>query len=671
MASFARRGPTAPPHRRGTAAGASGASSTAAALRLRAAATLTVALILPGLLLATTGGSGWAGAVSRSGLAARDRALVRVRVWTDGKRGGSGLPPPRRAGPGDWEEAEEAEAPRVAVDSSATRADPPPPRPPPRPPVSDAAAPPPAVAAAVPPSKPTATVLKVSPPLPPKPATPPPLGKQPAAAAAQARRPPTPPAKHTDAGLAAAFPGASLPTAAGSTPADGLPPLAARIAYAVAGSPRALGRTVPSDLAMGKAAAADGPAVASAAAFGPYPAAPLPPHPVAPAPRPLLLGRTPRLGDRVVKPREEGGEESQPPPTLRLTAAACAGPAALAAAAAAQLPPWALRAPGMEAYLSDACAALGPALAVTERGLATAGGAPRRTSAAAAWPWLEEKAAATSPPPHHAPASNPLQYFASVEDENRDGAAADLPPRSATVVVAASTAACFGGPPLFARARPCGCTGTILLPALDAARHFGVLGADPAAMAAFKAADETPFARRAPGAVWRGAPDASPAAAALLAAHGPGVAGADARLDVAAVTGSVADAPSTTPTKPPLPLKTALGRRVVLALADGDGDASLAWALASRSALAMPPPALCSGLMEDLLVPWTHYIPLDAASPGANATAAVDWCEANMAACEAIGAAGAAWVTAWGLGEMGEVGISEAVARVAFADGRV
>jgi hypothetical protein len=119
---------------------------------------------------------------------------------------------------------------------------------------------------------------------------------------------------------------------------------------------------------------------------------------------------------------------------------------------------------------------------------------------------------------------------------------------------------------------------------------------------------------------------------------------------------------------PPAPLATALARRVVLALSPGDADAALAWALASKSALAMPPPTQCSGLMEDLMTPWTHYIPLDPSAPDGGVAAALDWCDAHPAACEGVGAAGAAWVTAW---KLAEVGVSEAVGRVAFADGRV
>jgi len=693
MGSY-RRGIAAPPRR-----GAS-ASDSASATRLRAAATLALALALPGLLLATTGGSGagWAGAVSRSGLAARDRALVRVRVWADA--GDKGVPlggrvvstPGRRAGGKFWRGggAVDSSGPEDAPEEATPR----------RPllPVV-AAAPPaagavekPAAAAAVPP----AVVVQATPPAKAAAAQP-----KPAAAPPVARPPPPPPAELQPAPEAAAFPGASLPASAGSTPADGLDPLAARIAYAVAGSPRALGATVRSDVGSGKGVEADAPNAASAARFGPYPPGPLlpPALPLAPAPRPLLPDHPIRIADRLVKPGEgeSGGGGPPPPPsppTLRLTAADCESPATQAAAAAAQLPVWALKAPGLvERYLPDACDALGPALAVAESGLAAREGGhpPRRTSSAAAWHWLkdtgEEGGAHASPP------SDPLQYFATVADENRDGAAAPLPPRAATVVIGDPPGACFAGRPVFARARPCGCTSTILLPALDSARRFGVLGlagaglgADDAARraAAFKAADGVPFAERAPGAAWRGGGAAAPLSAAalsLLAAHGAGAGGAsaaDPRLDVGLVRapapGSPQEAavggagPAGRLVKPALPLAAALARRVVLALSDGDGDASLAWALASKSALAMPPPTACSGLMEDLLVPWTHFIPLHAPSPGANVTAALDWCESNLAACEAIGAAGAAWIADW---RFTEARLSEVVGRVAFADGRV
>ena len=39
------------------------------------------------------------------------------------------------------------------------------------------------------------------------------------------------------------------------------------------------------------------------------------------------------------------------------------------------------------------------------------------------------------------------------------------------------------------------------------------------------------------------------------------------------------------------------------------------WQLLSSSAVLMPPPMVVSWAMEDLLVPWTHYVPLQARGP--------------------------------------------------------
>jgi hypothetical protein len=210
----------------------------------------------------------------------------------------------------------------------------------------------------------------------------------------------------------------------------------------------------------------------------------------------------------------------------------------MAEAATAQLPAWALAASTalVERYLPDACAALLPALSVTEWGLqggpmtdAVGGGGegggedggggggdgedekaaaaaarppPRRSSDAAGWPWSGGGGGAARTPssPHH-----PHRYFTSAAEENRKGAAVALPPRAATVVVGpAAGSTCFvpgppppggGGPPsggggrlVFARARPCGCTTTMLLPALNAARYFGALGLAGSALSARDAA---------------------------------------------------------------------------------------------------------------------------------------------------------------------------------------
>jgi hypothetical protein len=63
--------------------------------------------------------------------------------------------------------------------------------------------------------------------------------------------------------------------------------------------------------------------------------------------------------------------------------------------------------------------------------------------------------------------------------------------------------------------------------------------------------------------------------------------------------------------------------KAIIILEGNDVATGLKWALLSRSVVMMPPPTVTSWLMEEILVPWVHFIPLDA--DGSNAEERVQW----------------------------------------------
>lgn len=63
--------------------------------------------------------------------------------------------------------------------------------------------------------------------------------------------------------------------------------------------------------------------------------------------------------------------------------------------------------------------------------------------------------------------------------------------------------------------------------------------------------------------------------------------------------------------------------KAIIILEGNDVATGLKWALLSRSVVMMPPPTVTSWLMEEILEPWVHYIPLD--KDGSNAEERVQW----------------------------------------------
>jgi hypothetical protein len=73
--------------------------------------------------------------------------------------------------------------------------------------------------------------------------------------------------------------------------------------------------------------------------------------------------------------------------------------------------------------------------------------------------------------------------------------------------------------------------------------------------------------------------------------------------------------------------KEILRYKVVISLEGNDVSSGLKWMLFSNSVVMMQPPTVTSWLMEELLEPWVHYIPLN--QDGSNTEEMVKWVSEN------------------------------------------
>jgi len=80
-------------------------------------------------------------------------------------------------------------------------------------------------------------------------------------------------------------------------------------------------------------------------------------------------------------------------------------------------------------------------------------------------------------------------------------------------------------------------------------------------------------------------------------------------------------------TGPALPLKDFLECKVVISFEGNVASRSLKWQLLSNSVVLMPRPTLTSWLMEELLVPWVHYVPI--LEDGSDAEQMIEWVAHN------------------------------------------
>lgn len=91
----------------------------------------------------------------------------------------------------------------------------------------------------------------------------------------------------------------------------------------------------------------------------------------------------------------------------------------------------------------------------------------------------------------------------------------------------------------------------------------------------------------------------------------------------------------------PLIRRQLMGYKYILCLQGNDVATSLKWQMAHNSLIFMPTPTKESWLMEGLLRPWVHYVPLDSPLEAADR---LRWARANDAECQHIVANANAWV---------------------------
>ena len=86
--------------------------------------------------------------------------------------------------------------------------------------------------------------------------------------------------------------------------------------------------------------------------------------------------------------------------------------------------------------------------------------------------------------------------------------------------------------------------------------------------------------------------------------------------------------------KPSMSIHEMLNYKYILSIPGADKDSGLNWKLASNSVVLMAPPEIESWLMEGLLEPWVHYIPLK--DDYSDLDEIVKWCRNNDDKCQEI-----------------------------------
>lgn len=89
--------------------------------------------------------------------------------------------------------------------------------------------------------------------------------------------------------------------------------------------------------------------------------------------------------------------------------------------------------------------------------------------------------------------------------------------------------------------------------------------------------------------------------------------------------------------------KSRMLRSKILIFAEGnDVSTGLKWGLQSNSAIIMPEPRVKSWLMETMLIPYVHYIPVS--SDFSDLEEKINWCFENDKECKEIGETGGCWI---------------------------
>ena len=86
--------------------------------------------------------------------------------------------------------------------------------------------------------------------------------------------------------------------------------------------------------------------------------------------------------------------------------------------------------------------------------------------------------------------------------------------------------------------------------------------------------------------------------------------------------------------KPSMTVHEMLNYKYIISIPGRDKDSGINWKLASNSVVLMAPPKIESWLMEGLLEPWVHYVPL--ADDYSDLDKIVDWCRNNDEKCQEI-----------------------------------
>ena len=92
-------------------------------------------------------------------------------------------------------------------------------------------------------------------------------------------------------------------------------------------------------------------------------------------------------------------------------------------------------------------------------------------------------------------------------------------------------------------------------------------------------------------------------------------------------------------------IKQMLKYKYIISVEGNDVATNLKWALASNSVVLMPPPTRESFILEGLLQPWVHYVPLQHNME--DLIAKIDYCERNVSHCRQISKASTQYMQAF------------------------
>ena len=215
--------------------------------------------------------------------------------------------------------------------------------------------------------------------------------------------------------------------------------------------------------------------------------------------------------------------------------------------------------------------------------------------------------------------------------------------------------------PAICKTRPVGSRNCALIKRIQARRHW-----EPVETVSDL---DTPFEAKTPAAVWRGQstgrwmPDGVGGCSRQLLYLRWGTGDPSDAVDVGLVPGGVGTADTSIPNlvlKRELSVTAMLRNRYLVSVEGHDVASNLKWVLASWSVPLMPRPRTESWLMEGLLDPYVHYVPL--ADDTSDLEAQVAWCEARVGRCREVAEAGRRWMEMFGDAEA-ERALEERVVR--------